>query len=453
MPYKHHTSIFIFRQDLRLEDNKGLIKAINESKEILPIFIFDENILANFPPQSAVVWFIVDALQKLDSDLQKRWSYLSVYYWDTKKIIPTLIKKYNIDGVYRNESYWYGAIDRDVWVKDRCRKHAIACYDSHDFLIVPIDAIPARKVFTPFYKLRQKYIQEKPHILEIDIIPNKIQSPKIDISNLSQIEKKLDFIPNTQRPIWFWDKRKDNFSFSTYNETRNIPSIDGSSKLSPYIRFWLLSIRELYIKAKNDEAQVYISELAWREFRQHIFYNFPLSRTLEFQEKKRNIKRNNNKKHFEAWQNGMTWYPLVDAGMRQLKAENRIHNRVRMVVASFLTKDLLIDRRWWESHFAKFLIDYDTNVNIGNRQRSASVWADPKPLRIFSPMLQSKRFDPDCKYIKKWLPELEKHSPKEIHDPLNYDLWYSKPIVDHYEQSKKAKEVYKESWAHSFRLH
>lgn len=171
-------------------------------------------------------------------------------------------------------------------------------------------------------------------------------------------------------------------------------------------------------------------------------FHFPETRLVEFLEKRRKLAWDNNEKYFKARQDGKTGYPIVDAGMRQLKEENWMHNRVRMIVASFLTKDLLIDRRRGEKHFANYLLDYDENVNIGNRQRTASVGADPKPLRIFSPIRQSERFDPDCIYIKKRLPELKDFSPKEIHNPLEHDLKYAKPIVDHYERSKKAKEIY-----------
>lgn len=442
---KHTTSLFIFRQDLRIHDNKGLVKAIEESENIIPIFVFDEKILSKFPKENKVIWFILDALKKLEKDLVEVWSYLSVYHGDTTKIIPELVKKYSVDAIYRNESYWYNAISRDVIVQQWCKENSIAHYPTHDFMMVPIDAVPVRKVFTPFYKLWQKHLEANPELKKINHKPSNIQSPIIDRNPRSKIEPHLGADKNILWPIDFPLQRLQNFDFTTYNEKRNIPCIDWSSRLSPYIRFGIVSVRELYEKAEKEWASTYISELAWREFWQHIYYHFPHTRTLEFQEKRRNIKRENSEEYFEAWKDGMTGYPMVDAWMRQLKAENRMHGRTRMVVASFLTKDLLIDRRRWEKHFAEYLIDYDTNVNIWNRQRSASVWADPKPLRIFSPMLQSERFDPDCVYIKKWIPELKEYSPKQIHNPLENDLWYAKPIVDHRERSKKAKELYRDS--------
>ncbi len=442
MTHKHQRSIFIFRQDLRIRDNSGLTKAISESKEIIPLFIFDTTILKRFPENNTTVWFILDAVKQLDKDLRSLWSYLLIQHGDPKDIIPSLAKQHNANAIYRNESYGYNAITRDASIQWRCRENNIACDISNDFLIVPIDSVEVRKVFTPFYKLRQKHIDAHPTTIQILPTPDKIYSPQIVTPVGADIEKELSYSPNTHRQVNLRRERFNSFSFSTYSETRNTPSIDGSSKLSPYMRFGLVSIREMYHKALQEDAQTYISELARREFWQHIYYHFPHTRTTEFQEKRRNIPWNNDPSHFQARQNGMTGYPIVDAGMRQLKTEWRMHNRVRMIVASFLTKDLLIDRRWWERHFANYLIDYDTNVNIGNWQWATSVGADPKPLRIFSPMLQSERFDPDCIYIKKWLPELQDYTPKQIHKPLENDLWYASPIVDHYEWSKKAKTVY-----------
>lgn len=461
----YQNTLFIFRQDLRTYDNTGLIKAITDSQTVLPIFIFDTTILAQLPPRDKRLHFIMQALKALDHQLRAINSHLTIYHGDPKQIIPQLVTQYTIDAIYRNESYGHGAISRDTWLQDRCRKHAIACHASHDFLLVPIDYTPARKVFTPFYKLRQTYFDHNPVVVQ-QTIP-ETSTPQTEGLSRAGLEKLLDIQSiNDEKNIWwwshtpwqwqnifsrpveFWKERLADFDFFRYDETRNFPAIDGSSKLSTYTRFGIISIRELYLVAKKQEAQVYISELAWREFWHHIFFNFPESRTQEFQQKRRYIKRDNNESFFDARKNGMTWYPLIDAGMRQLKAENRMHNRVRMVVASFLTKDLIIDRRRWEKHFADYLLDYDTNVNIGNRQRAASVWADPKPLRIFSPMLQSERFDAECEYIKKRLPELAAASPKEIHAPLDYDLtkyWYPKPIIDHYDRSKKAKQRYMDS--------
>ncbi|HEY7535978.1 MAG TPA: deoxyribodipyrimidine photo-lyase, partial [Thermodesulfobacteriota bacterium] len=272
----------------------------------------------------------------------------------------------------------------------------------------------------------------------------KLNTHKIYINSIEKIKKRLSFSKNTYWPIDFAERRLEEFDFCRYAKTRNFPYIDGTSKLSPYIRFGIVSIRKIYsvVSSLPHNPNTFISELAWREFWYHIMHYFPETRDLEFQEKRRKIKWINNKKWYEAWKEGETGYPIVDAGMRQLKEEGWIHNRVRMIVASFLTKDLLIDWRFGDKHFFNYLVDYDENVDIGNWQWAASVGADPKQLRIFNPILQSERFDPDCKYIKKYITELKNLSCKMIHDPIKYDLPYYNPIVNHYEMSRLAKEIY-----------
>jgi deoxyribodipyrimidine photo-lyase len=190
-------------------------------------------------------------------------------------------------------------------------------------MLVPIDAVPVRKVFTPFYKLRTKFIESNP--IPTEKMPSHIHSPDIKTQPLKEITKLLSYEKNTNRDIHFTISRLKSFSFEQYTDTRNIPSLDGSSRLSPYIRFGLISIRQLYLHAKECGSESYISELARREFWNHIYFHFPDTRTIEFQEKRRDIQRENNTEHFEARKNGMTGYPMVDAGMRQLKAENRMH--------------------------------------------------------------------------------------------------------------------------------
>jgi len=242
--------------------------------------------------------------------------------------------------------------------------------------------------------------------------------------------------------IDFWSTRLKSFDFVHYEDYRNDLDKDGTSRLSVYLRFWIFSVREVYLKVR-DVSHTYVSELAWREFWQHINYYFPYTKKYEFQEKRRNIAWRNDKILFEKWCNGETGYPIVDAAMKQLKETNWMHWRARMIVASFLTKDLLIDWRLWEAHFQKYLLDYDENVNFGNWQWSASVWADPKPLRIFSPILQSQKFDKNAKFIRKYLPSLEDEDLKAIHDPIENDLNYIGIIVNHKEAQRLAREEYK----------
>jgi deoxyribodipyrimidine photo-lyase len=453
-------SLFIFRQDLRLHDNHWLRQTVATSQEVFPVFIFDTNILDKFPEQDPRLWFIAEALRQLDKDLQKVGSYLTVCYGDSIDIIQSLATSLQVDTIARNRSYGDNSLIRDKAISDRANTKGITTKSYNDYLLVEPEEVIPMKVFTPFKNRWLKELATKDYTKPYTI--DKITTPTWSQGQTSfplyrwddlipaEITKKSHWHDTALRPVDLWFQRMMTFDFTRYDDTRNIPSIDGSSKLSPYTRFWLVSIRELYRELinKNDPTHTatYISELARREYRQHTAHHFPESRIIEFQEKKRKIARENSEILFKARCEGRTGYPMVDAGMRQLVTEKRMHGRTRMVVASFLTKDLLIDRRRGEQFFAQHLLDYDANVNIGNRQRSASVWADPKPMRIFSPMLQSQRFDPTCTYIKKYIPELENIHPDKIHDPLKYDLsayGYVRPIIDHYEWSKKAKAMYK----------
>ena len=245
-------------------------------------------------------------------------------------------------------------------------------------------------------------------------------------------------------PFWTLDFGRDRMKreFSHYDELRNLPAVDGSTRLSPYIRFGIFSVREIYAKMKDNP--VLLSEIIWREFWYHIAYYFPFTYQIEFQERRRSIvwKRDKSSYEWEIFQKGKTGYPLVDAAIRQLIETNWMHNRLRMVVASFLTKNLGIDWRIGEKWFKKYLIDYDEAVNYGNWQWSASVGADPKPVRIFNPLLQSEKFDTECRFIKKYLPELEGIDPQKIHS-LELQGVYIAPIVGQKESAAEARERYR----------
>lgn len=430
-----------FRQDLRLRDNTALNRATQEWYQIIPIFIFDQFIVEREPKNDPRFGFLIQALQELDNQLIDLWNSMRVYYGDPTQIISELVDKYLIDAVFANRSYGTG-VTRDSLVWESLKifeKELILC---EDYLLVEPHIVEQRKVFTPFYKLWQK-VEKK----EVWVTPNKI----LDVVEViwlkwNQIIELVQPWENKYWPIDWWKARFENFDFWGYDDTRNFPAIDGSTKLSPYLRFGLVSVREIYRHCETHSSigsQVVISELARRDYRHHVIHYFPFTIDIEFQEKRRWIKWSHQQELFEAWCEGRTWYPIVDAGMRQLKQEWWMHNRVRMIVASFLTKDLMIDRRLWEQHFARYLIDYDRNVNVWNRQWSASVGADPKPIRIFSPILQSERFDPECTYIKKYIPELVNHPAKLIHNPLENKLPYISPIVDHRLQQKLAKDMYR----------
>ncbi len=434
-------SLFWFRQDLRTFDNTGLIQAIEDSDEILPVFIMDENIIPDFLwLEDKKFLFLKEALLNLDTQLKALGGKLIIRHGKPEKIISELIEKYTLDAVYTNTSYSIYGSNRDAKIADICSEKKISFHQYSDYLMIEPDQIEQRKVFTPFYKLWQKQLALQ------DIV---LQEPTAFIQLITDEVEAWDFlnikIPGWKHPYFtidFGQTRRKNFDFSSYEAHRNNLDIDGTSRLSVYLRFGIYSIRDIYLQAV-EQSPTYISELAWREFWQHIAHYFPHTKYEAFQEKRRHIQWKHDEHVFQKWCDGETGYPVVDAAMKQLVETNWMHGRARMVVASFLTKDLLIDWKWWEAFFKKHLLDYDENVNYGNWQWSASIWADPKPLRIFSPLLQSEKFDPDARYIKKYLPGLQNESLKDIHNPLKGNLNYIPLIVDHSIAQREAREVYK----------
>ena len=442
---QYKKSIFWFRQDLRTHDNTGLIECLNNSEEILPIFILDTNILNWFGWLSdKKFWFVREALDSLTKSIQKLWGkQVVVLHWKPEQLIPELVSKYKIDAIFVNTTYWSYGKKRDLLVAEK----SDCIFETYkDFLLAEPHEIEQRKVFTPFYKLWQKH----------GFNSTEHTCPKVLQLQTEEQTHAWDFINLEKHPYFsmdFWRERFSNLPIHNYNDIRNDLDIDGTSRLSPYLRFWIFSIREIFnkhlsnwnIPEKWAQWEHYISELAWREFWWQIYYNFPHTKTLEFQEKRRHIEWSQNKKIFEKWCNGETGYPIVDAAMKQLNETNWMHGRARMVVASFLTKDLNIDWRLWEQYFKEKLLDYDEAVNLWNWQWGASVWADPKPLRIFSPLLQSEKFDKQAKFIHHYIPELKYVPLKHIHNPIANSLEYCPLIVDHSKAQANTKEIYKQS--------
>ncbi len=455
----YERGLFVFRQDLRIQDNIWLYHAAQNCKELICLFVFDDIVLKQSPSKDRRLGFLIDALKQLDTQLQSVGSCLHVAKWDPETIIPQWIQKYACDVLLCNRSYGPRSQTRDKTLQSWCRKNSVVYQDFEDFLLVEPHTVDQRKVFTPFYKLWKKHLaQLHPDFVQGNYslsTPTKIQSPAINQKNQT-IYDSVDAGDNAYRPVDRAQKRIQTFNLSDYEATRNNLDIDGTTRLSPYMRFGLVSIRQLFQwgiavhKAKYwsraaEEKNHYISELAWREFWYHIMHYFPETVMIEFQEKRRHINWSRDTELLYKREMGQTGYPIVDAAMNQLREENRMHGRARMIVASFLTKDMLVDWRLGEKVFAKYLLDYDFAVNMGNRQWSASVWADPKPLRIFNPILQSQKFDPQALYIRKYTPVLQKKDTQAIHDPLSQSLDYIAPIVDHYAMSKKARKIYK--WA------
>lgn len=436
----HTCSLFIFRQDLRLRDNTALLEAIKNSREVFPIFIHDTRVIEEFGIEDRRFGFIREALEEIDKELQKYGGRITVYSWKPEEIIEELIEKYKIDAVYMNRSYSPRGKIRDEYIMKICDDHDITFSSYQDFLMVEPHEVEQRKVFTPFSMLWKKFIiahPERVYIWEFEWSKTKwfVPNERREISDIIQVRH------HTYWSIWFWKERM-NRDYSQYDELRNTPWIDGSTRLSPYIRFGVFSIREIYEKIKDNPTL--LNEIIWREFWYHIAYHFPFTYEYEFQERRRNIVWNHDESSYEwqMFQAGKTGYPLVDAAIRQLIETNWMHNRLRMVVASFLTKNLGIDWRMGEKWFKRYLIDYDEAVNYGNWQWSASVGADPKPVRIFNPLLQSEKFDPECSFIKKYIPELAGVSPERIHT-LDLQWVYIRPIVDQKESAAQARERYR----------
>lgn len=459
--------LFVFRQDLRITDNTGLIAAMEQCDEVIPVFVFDEPILARFQKPDARVGFLIETLRDLQAQLRSRGSNLWIFHGVSTQILPQIAETIKCNAIFRNKSYGIGSTARDQEIAHWCARNDISVQTYVDYLLVEPSQVETRKVFTPFYHLWQTVTKRLPagepivlkptwNILfetfwssllniNVDAVYERLEAKKQSFWSRAHCEQRMHIIPITH-----------------YDDQRNFPEIErGTSMLSPYLRFGLVSPRQVLARVidgstpgtiwdgdsvtmdKKVFKNSFVSELAWREFRWHIDWWFPETRSVAFQEKRRHIRWENREDRFLAWKEWCTGYPIVDAGMRQLRAMGRMHGRVRMIVASFLCKDLLIDWVWWERYFADLLMDYDAAVNMGNRQRSASVGADPKPLRIFNPILQSQKFDPDATYIKRWLPELSHVPAVQLHDPITFDLPRHTPIVNHYVTSKMAKELYK----------
>ena len=429
-------SIYWFKRDLRIEDNRPLAKCLKDSTEVYPIFIFDPQILKKLNSFDNRLYFIKLCLENLNKSIN-----LNIFYGETEKIIEYLIKKLKIRSIFTSQSLSWEGEERNLKIKKLCQKLGVNFIEIFDNFLVDVRKMDYTKIYTHFYQKWKLLIDYKITKIDKKLL---IKTKKINIDKFQLPNKILSFEPNNQFywTIEFLNRRLKEFDFKNYSLTRNFLYEDGTSKLSPYIRFGVISIRLIYNKLK-DISEDFIKELAWREFWYHIKYYFPELKNLEFQEKRRNLKWQNNEKYLEAFVNAKTGYPIIDAAIIQLKTENWMHNRARMIVGSFLTKDLMIDWRIGEKFFSKYLIDYDEVVNVGNWQWIASVGPDPKPLRIFNPIIQVKKFDPNLDYVLKYLPNLNQEDKKAIIDPLKYRLKnYYPPIINHYEILKKIKNFY-----------
>lgn len=425
--------IFWHRRDLRIEDNSGLYKALTEGSEVQPIFIFDKNILDELPEDDQRVLFIHNHISALKEKYQKEGSDLWVFYGTPKEVFHGLIKEHQVSSVYTNRDYEPYAIKRDKAVYKLLDENGIQFKGAKDHVIfeksevVKDDGEPY-KVFTPYMKKWKSVLT-----------PSSFEAYKSEeaLSNLNPSKQKTE-LPSFKemgfsddQKIEFPSAKVDSKIIEKYDETRDIPAKKGTTRMSVHLRFGTISIRGLAKKARKNEK--YLNELIWRDFYQMIIHHFPKSVNNAFKEKYDAVPWENNEEHFEKWCEGKTGYPIVDAGMRELNKTGFMHNRVRMIVASFLTKHLLIDWRWGEAYFAEKLLDFELASNVGGWQWAASSGVDAQPyFRVFNPYSQQEKFDKDYTYIKKWVPEYGSSS-------------YPDPIVEHKPAREKAIEVYKKA--------
>ncbi len=431
---KQTINIFWFRRDLRLDDNRGLYESLQGEHQVMPLFIFDSDILEQLPQEDARVTFIYETLQAIDDTLQKDFgSSVVLHYGKPLEIFKQLVQTHYIDTVYTNHDYEPYAIKRDQAIKSFLKEQNIdfktykdqVIYEKND--IVKNDGTPYL-VYTPYMK--QWKSQFKSQFLNTyDTKPNLfklVKQTSVAHNNLSEMGFKTS------------SQKIKNYSISpeliqTYEATRNFPGEDSTSRLGPHLRFGTVSIRAMVKKATAEKNEIFWQELIWREFFMQILWHFPHSTTQSFKPQYDRIVWRNNESEFKAWCEGKTGYPLVDAGMRQMNETGFMHNRVRMLVGSFLCKHLLIDWRWGEAYFAEKLHDYEMASNIGNWQWVAGCGVDAAPyFRIFNPTTQIEKYDKNLEYIKQWVPDFQ-------------ELTYPTPIVDHTFARERCLSVYKEA--------
>lgn len=420
-------NIFWLRRDLRFYDNTALIKASAQPYPVLFLFIFDNAITDELSIQDARISFIYKRLKELHLHLQQRGGGLLVKKGNVLSVWESLLKEYSIHNVFVNTDFEPYGIQRDRNVKELLEKEGISFKSFPDHLIfvpgevVKADGLPYT-IFTPFKnKWLERYRQEKYSI--------QLKDPEFQVTDTESLFPELadlgfDYSPIKPKPL-------ELVNIKEYDLKRDYPALEATTHSGIYLRFGTVSIRELVMKA--EENPVFLNELIWREFFIHILYFFPHIVTSSFKPRYDRIRWNNNPDLFNLWCQGKTGYPLVDAGMRQLNQTGTMHNRVRMVTASFLCKHLLIDWRWGEAYFAQKLLDFELASNNGNWQWAAGTGCDAAPyFRIFNPAAQAKKFDPKDHYIIKWVPELN-----------NKD--YPKPIVNHQSATQLTLKRYREA--------
>ncbi len=468
--HKVRTSICWLRRDLRLSDNNALYQATTTSDKVYIVFIYDEHILSKLHhPEDKRLSFISGSIEDIQSRLKPQNQSIIALHGKPEQIIPSIAKEWNVDAVFVNKDYEPYAYQRDHSVKKELKNLNISFYAFKDHVIfeekeILTDSHQPYGVYTPYSKKWKKLFHKDliknydPDLSKVSIPPEYSIMNNIDIEQIGFKKTDLYLQPGTEGG----EKKISDFieNLENYHLTRNFPSLNQTSQLSLHLRFGTLSIRRLMrealAKTPSDGAESWINELIWRDFYQMILANYPHIISQSYKDAFRHINWCGKTSHLEAWKKGDTGYPIVDAAMRCLNSTGWIHNRLRMICASFLCKDLLIDWREGEKYFADKLLDYDLAANNGGWQWCASTGVDAQPyFRIFNPLLQSKKFDPNGLFIKSWCYELKSLPEKYIHEPNTTPLLiqqesgciigktYPEPIINHQVQKIKYLQMLK----------
>jgi deoxyribodipyrimidine photo-lyase len=447
-------SLVIFRRDLRLEDNTALNATLKSSDEVIPCFIFDPaQVKDNEYMNHDALQFMIESIKDLGEQLKEKEGRLYLFYGKPAEVVELILKQEKVDSVHTNRDYTPFSRKRDEAIRKVCERNGAAFRQHADALLNEPEAVLKEDskpytIFTPY--LRKAKISKVRK-------PQKNTGKNYCTQDLPSVEDErvyTRFLEDENLQIKVHGGRSNAelilsslSRYEDYDKERDYPALDATTHLSAHNKFGTCSIRESYYKVGERLGfdHPLIRQLYWRDFFTYIGFHFPQVFGNAFKEKYDKISWSYDKKTFSSWCEGRTGYPIVDAGMRELNETGFMHNRVRMIVASFLTKDLHVDWRLGEKYFAHKLVDYDPAVNNGNWQWAASTGCDAQPyFRIFNPYLQQKKYDPDCEYIKKWVPELAELSTKRIHElhagnpPRNYPT----PIVDHHEESRRTKLMF-----------
>lgn len=450
-------ALFFFRRDLRLEDNSALIEAARKH-EVLPMFVLDESLLCRWRESHFRLGFLFQSLQELEQSIADRGGTLLIERGDPTEVVKPLLDNYDIEAVYVNREYTPLGERRDAQLARVCSDKGIDFYVHADCLITEPESVTKKDggpytVFTPYY--RQASTRPVPEPARHTLVPF-LDMELLDMEPASALQDHSDIRPYLDLRLPLIEPGRKGAlaaldrlaTLQKYDELRDFPADQQTSGLSAHLRFGTCSVREAYhaIKKHLGAGSGLSRQLYWRDFYAQIAFNFPHVFRSAFKKQYASLAWRPDPENLEKWKKGETGFPLIDAGMRQLSNTGQMHNRVRMVVASFLTKNLQIDWREGEKHFAQYLIDFDPAVNNGNWQWAASTGCDAQPyFRIFNPWRQQLKFDKDCAYIKKWIPELRPFDARRIHGLEKEGDFYLPQIVDLKESVKETKLRFSEA--------